>query len=140
MVSHYNVIANVLQLTTHDSGDRKQLGIDTQVALGVLPFSHIYGLTIVSILGPYRGDQVVVLPKFDFDQFLNAIQTYKLEQLFLVPPMLITIMGNKDKVAKYDLSSVRWIYCGAAPLGEEVIGGILTMFPKWHIAQAYGTY
>jgi acyl-CoA synthetase (AMP-forming)/AMP-acid ligase II len=138
MVSHLNVIANVAQLTAVDSVDRKVLGFKTQTNLGVLPFSHIYGLTIVSLLSHYRGDQVVVLPKFDPASFLNAIQRFKIEQLCVVPPMLIHIITNRETVSKYDLSSVRFVYCGAAPLGNEVIDGILKQFPEWHIGQGYG--
>ncbi|KAK2590987.1 hypothetical protein QQS21_011323 [Conoideocrella luteorostrata] len=138
MVSHLNVIANVLQVQLVDAPARKELDIKTHVNIGVLPFSHIYGLTLVALLGHYRGDQVVVLPKFDPDTFLNAIERFKVNQLSVVPPMLIYLVMNKQKVSKYDLSSVRWVYCGAAPLGTEVINGLLKIWPNWHIGQGYG--
>ncbi|GAO14840.1 uncharacterized protein UV8b_04079 [Ustilaginoidea virens] len=138
MVSHFNIIANILQLSTCDSVSRKQLGIETQVNLGVLPFSHIYGLTIVCLLSHFRGDQVIVLPKFDPDTFLNAVQQHKVEQLSVVPPMLIYITTNKHKVSRYDLSSVRWVLCGAAPLGREVVQDVLRLYPNWRVGQGYG--
>lgn len=138
MVSHLNVIANILQVATIDTVGRKQLGVKTQTNVGVLPFSHIYGLTLVALLSHYRGDQVVVLPKFEPATFLNAIQRFKIEQLSVVPPMLIHIIMNRETVSKYDLSSVRFVYCGAAPLGTEVIEGILKLYPTWHIGQGYG--
>ena len=140
MISHYNVIANILQIHTADAPARRQLGIETQTTLGVLPFSHIYGLTLVALVGRYRGDNVIVLPKFEFATFLNAIQRFKIEQLSVVPPMLINIITNRETVNKYDLSSVRWIYSGAAPLGTELINDILKLYPKWHIGQGYGMY
>ncbi|RFU81126.1 amp-binding enzyme [Trichoderma arundinaceum] len=138
MVSHRNVIANVLQLFHFDGISRKQLGIETQVALGVLPFSHIYALVLVSTLGQYRGDETVVLSKYNFHELLDAVQRFKIEQLFVVPPMLIQIIGNPDKVAKYNLDSVRFVYCGAAPLGPEVVEALTKMFPKWRVGQGYG--
>lgn len=138
MLSHLNVIANVVQVRLVDSVARKRLRFDTQITLGVLPLSHIYALTLVATLAQYRGDRVVVLPQFEPDSFLRSIQQYRIEQLSVVPPMLIFLVMNKDRVSKYDLSSVRFVYSGAAPLGAEVIDGILRMFPDWHIGQGYG--
>ncbi|POR36409.1 Putative 4-coumarate--CoA ligase 1, partial [Tolypocladium paradoxum] len=140
MISHRNVIANVLQICTADSVARKELGVDTQTTLGVLPFSHIYGLVLVALVGQYRGDQVVVLPKFDLTALLAAVQTYRIEQLSVVPPMLIQIIRNQDKCSKYDLGSVRWVFSGAAPLGCEVIDDLLKLYPKWHLGQGYGKF
>ncbi|KAL7808139.1 hypothetical protein V8C44DRAFT_336586 [Trichoderma aethiopicum] len=138
MVSHRNVIANVLQVFLLDSVPRKALGIETQVALGVLPYSHIYALVLVTTLGQYRGDEVIVLPRYNFHQLLDAVQRFKIEQLFVVPPMLIQIIGNRDKATKYNLDSVRYVYSGAAPLGSEVVEELKGMYPKWRIGQGYG--
>lgn len=84
MISHMNVIANVLQYRTFGSVGRAKQGIETQVVLGVLPFSHIYGLVVIAQSASYMGDEVVVLPKFDFKAFLGAIETFRISQLFLV--------------------------------------------------------
>ncbi|EXV03743.1 AMP binding enzyme [Metarhizium robertsii] len=138
MVSHLNVIANIMQMAAVESVAREQLGVKTQTSVGVLPFSHIYGLTLVALLGHYRGDQVVVLPKFEPATFLDAIQRFKIEQLSIVPPLLIHIITHRDTVSKYDLSSVRYVFSGAAPLGPEVIEGILKLYPSWSIGQGYG--
>ncbi|PNY28991.1 4-coumarate-CoA ligase 1, partial [Tolypocladium capitatum] len=138
MVSHRNAIANVLQLCCADSVARAELGVETQTALGVLPFSHIYGLVLVGLVAPYRGDQVVVLPGFDLAVLLAAVQTYRIEQLSVVPPILIQIIANQDKCSRYDLSSVRWVFSGAAPLGIEVIRDLLKLYPNWHLGQGYG--
>lgn len=84
MISHRNVIANILQHATHESVGRKQKGVFTQVELGLLPFSHIYGLIVVSHTAPWRGDEIIVLPKFEFNSYLAAIQKFKIEQLVIV--------------------------------------------------------
>ncbi|KAF5618013.1 putative phenylacetyl ligase [Fusarium sp. NRRL 25303] len=112
MISHRNIIANVLQLTTYESVSRQKDGIETQACLGALPFSHIYGLLIISFASTFRGDEVVVLPEFDLEKALVAVQTYKIAHMFVVPPIIIRIIHNKTLCSKYDLSSVRWLYTG----------------------------
>ncbi|KAG7108031.1 Acyl-CoA ligase easD like protein [Verticillium longisporum] len=136
MISHFNVIANILQYTTYDSVARKKLNIETQVDLGLLPFSHIYGLIIITHSNSYRGDEVIVLPKFDIKTFLSAVQQYKIAQLYVVPPIVIQIIRNQQLCSQYDLSSVRYLYAGAAPLGSETIDEVTKQYPAWHVGQA----
>ncbi|RKL35830.1 hypothetical protein BFJ72_g8530 [Fusarium proliferatum] len=138
MISHRNIIANVLQLTTYESVSRQKDGIETQACLGALPFSHIYGLLIISFASTFRGDEVVVLPEFDLEKALVAVQTYKIAHMFVVPPIIIRIIHNKALCSKYDLSSVRWLYTGAAPLGSEVVEEVKRQYPKWRVGQGYG--
>ncbi|KAM4064980.1 AMP-binding enzyme [Hirsutella rhossiliensis] len=138
MISHLNVIANITQLCIGDSVPRKQLGIQTQTSLGVLPFSHIYGLVMVALVAHYRGDETVVLPKFELDAALAAVERFRVEMLSVVPPMLIQIIANQDKCAKYDLGSVRWVFSGAAPLGAQVMDSLRELYPKWKLGQGYG--
>jgi ribosome assembly protein SQT1 len=56
----------------------------TEIVLGLLPMSHIYGLVVISHASVFRGDGVIVLPKFEFTTTLQAIQDYKINSLFLV--------------------------------------------------------
>lgn len=56
----------------------------TDIILGLLPQSHIYSLVVVCHVAPYRGDQVVILPRFEANQFLGAIQRFKIHVLYLV--------------------------------------------------------
>lgn len=138
MISHVNVIANVIQADMYDAVARKEYGIDTQVMLGLLPLSHIYGLTLVALLSQYRGDEVIILPRFELDSFLAAVQRFRIEQLNVVPPILIQIVSNQDKCDRTDLSSVRNVFSGAAPLGSELVEDMLKRYPKLHIGQGYG--
>ncbi|KAF2860379.1 acetyl-CoA synthetase-like protein [Piedraia hortae CBS 480.64] len=139
MISHANVIANVLQVSTCEEPIRSKLGKGyTQSALGLLPMSHIYGLVLICHVTPFRGDCVVVLPKYDFETLLCTVQDYKIAQLFLVPPMMVHMAKSKPICARYDLSSVRAIFTGAAPLGSELAHELLEMFPTWSILQGYG--
>jgi acyl-CoA synthetase (AMP-forming)/AMP-acid ligase II len=91
MISHRNVIANVLQIGTFEKPirDKRPANERTEVGLGLLPLSHIYGLVVIAQASTYRGDGVIILPKFELQSFLNAIQTYKIRTLYLVSPSRI---------------------------------------------------
>lgn len=82
MLSHRNVIAQVLQICSFESQSRE--GSEHQVSLGLLPQSHIYGLTVICHASVYRGDQVIVLPRFTLSSCLAAVQRYHITSLFLV--------------------------------------------------------
>jgi acyl-CoA synthetase (AMP-forming)/AMP-acid ligase II len=86
MITHHNVISNVLQIKTFESPvrDARPPEEKTEVVLGLLPLSHIYGLVVIASATCYRGDEVIVLPKFELQSFLNAIQTRKISTLYLV--------------------------------------------------------
>lgn len=144
MIAHSNVIANTIQICNHESLDRedikKKLGVSeyTEYALGLLPLSHIYGLVVVAHSRLYRGDGVIVLPKYDFKQLLQVIQDFKIVMLYLVPPMIIHLTKSREIVKQYDLSSVRACFTGAAPLGKETAEDLLSIFPTWAVRQGYG--
>ena len=90
MISHCNVISNVLQIATFEKpyrDSRREPGSKytyTEIALGLLPQSHIYALVVICHATTWRGDQVISLPKFEISQFLTAIQRCKINTLFLV--------------------------------------------------------
>jgi acyl-CoA synthetase (AMP-forming)/AMP-acid ligase II len=89
MISHRNVISNILQITAsekswRDAQKTKDGQYYTDVLLGLLPQSHIYGLIVMCHAGPFRGDQVIVLPKFELETYMAAVQNYKITSLFVV--------------------------------------------------------
>ncbi|KAF7862640.1 hypothetical protein EAF04_007513 [Stromatinia cepivora] len=138
MVSHQNVMSNILQIKTYEKNYRDEWNKNTEVALGLLPLSHIYGLVVIAQTTTYRGDEVIVLPKFELKSFLNSIQTYKIQCLYLVPPIIIQMVNNQSVCSKFDMSSVRGIFTGAAPLGIETAQDLQKIYPKWVISQGYG--
>ncbi|KAG8631292.1 hypothetical protein KVT40_000432 [Elsinoe batatas] len=138
MISHYNVIANILQHCTYDAFGRKQLGVETQNLLAPLPMSHIYALVVAAHTTTWRGDGFIVLPKYTLEHFLHAIQRFRIQQVLVVPPILIQMLADPDACAKHDLSSLRFMFSGAAPLGQETIKALEDRYPSWTIAQAYG--
>lgn len=138
MVTHHNVIANIIQLATYESFYRKQQGIESQTLLGLLPFSHAYGLIVMAHVAPYRGDEVIVLPKFKLETLLMAVQRFQIEQINIAPPILIQMIANHEKCKKFNLRSIRYVYTGGAPLGHETINKLSELYPEWHVGQVYG--
>ena len=139
MISHRNVIANTLQVFTYDKPARDGAGDNyLDVAMGLLPMSHIYGLIVVCHVSTYRGDQVVVLPKFDIQYFLQSIAKYRINTLYIVPPIIIAMVKNQQLLSKFDLSSVKQIFTGAAPLGKETAEELAQQYPNWKVRQGYG--
>jgi len=55
-----------------------------------------------------------------------------------VPPICVRLLSDKETCKKYDLSSVRFLYTGAAPTGKETVAELLKLYPTWHIGQGYG--
>lgn len=96
MISHRNVIANIMQYCTYESVNRRNLGIETQVELGLLPFSHIYGLVVVAHSGTWRGDEIVVLPKFELESYLQAIERFKINHLLVVGCPTAGVVPEKE--------------------------------------------
>lgn len=140
MISHRNVISNVLQFVAFEKAtrDARPQNERTEVGLGLLPLSHIYGLVVIAQTSTYRGDSVIILPKFELQSYLNAIQTYKIRTLYLVPPIIIQMCKNQAVISKYDMSSVSAIFTGAAPLGAETAEELQGIYPSWKIRQGYG--
>ncbi|KAI9037157.1 acyl--CoA ligase [Aspergillus affinis] len=144
MISHRNVIANVLQITASEKKYRASLtppgsqSQHTEVALGLLPQSHIYSLVVICHSSPYRGDQVVVLPKFELKSYLAAIEKFKISVLLLVPPIIITMLRNPEECLKHNLSSVTSLFTGAAPLGMETAADFVKVYSNVIIRQGYG--
>jgi ribosome assembly protein SQT1 len=138
-IAHHNIITNIVQAQVFESKSREQAdgSQSIEVSLGLLPFSHIYGLVVINFASAWRGDSIVVLPKFELNSLLNAVQKHKITLLYVVPPIVIALLNMKDTVKKFDMSSVHTIYTGAAPLGRETAEAMMAEF-GWLIRQGYG--
>jgi 4-coumarate--CoA ligase len=71
----------------------------------------------------HRGFQLVVMAKFEIERFCQIIQQNKITFVYLVPPVLLAL-AKHPIVSKYDLSSLRMVNCGAAPLTRELVDGL----------------
>lgn len=98
MISHKNVIANILQMSAYESNYKSG---KPESLLAVLPMSHSYALIVTGHSGVYRGYNAVVLPGFDLVDVLEAVQKHSIETLWMVrclPPLLLwafTLMKRK---------------------------------------------
>lgn len=120
MITHYNYVANasqVLFLSEFRPND-EELNKDTRL-LCFLPMYHALAQTTYVINNPKRGLPTYIMPRFDFLQMLTNIERFRITELITVPPIIVAL--TKHPAAKTaDLSSIRTMLCGAAPLGYEV--------------------
>lgn len=129
VLTHRNMIAVCGVLTT----PRVDGGLNS-IILQLIPMFHVFGLMLC--VGNFaRGVTVVVLPRFDFIEMLSTIQKYKITAFPLVPPILL-MMIKQDVVRNYDMTSLRSIGCGAAPLGKEQLDQCALRFPNAKLIQA----
>ncbi|KAL2154853.1 hypothetical protein VTH82DRAFT_3529 [Thermothelomyces myriococcoides] len=121
-LTHRNMVANILQASYVEGSQwRSRGGPDGRgdKQLGVLPFFHIYGLTCGVLMSVYEGWQLVVLERFDMERALRAIERYRLTFAY-VPPPIILAFSKHPAVDGYDLSSLKVLHSGAAPLTREL--------------------
>jgi len=90
------------------------------VALGVLPFFHIYGMTAAMNAPLYAGSSMVILPRFEVEAVLEAIQNERVTSFCGVPTMYIAVIHHPD-VKKFSLRTVRGCISGGAALPAAVI-------------------
>lgn len=113
MLSHYNLVANLVQVNAtvnYEAGES---------ALAVLPFFHIYGMQVLMNSLLADGVTVITMPRFDMEQALSLIQKYKVSQFFAVPPIVLGL-AKHPLVDAYDISSLKKVFSGAAPLGADL--------------------
>ena len=79
-------------------------------------------MTVLMGAGLRFGQRVVMMPRFEPVSFLETIQKHRCSVAPLVPP-IIAFLAKHPLVAKYDVSSMRAIMSGAAPLDAETQGG-----------------
>lgn len=84
----------------------------------------------------YLGLTSIVMLKFDLRQFCSIIQTHRITYSYVVPPVVL-LLGKHPLVDKYDLSSVRMLNSGAAPLTRELVESVYGRL-KIPIKQGYG--
>jgi len=130
LLSHRNLVANIEQ-----SQVVLQIGPD-DVSVAVLPFFHIYGMQVLMNSALAQGATLVTMPRFDLGQFLKIGQDYKVTRFYVVPPIVLAL-AKHPLVDEFDLSAVRQIFSGAAPLGAELAGAASSRI-GCEVAQGYG--
>ncbi len=90
------------------------------VYIAVNPLFHIMALGLFMAIGLNMGNMTVLMPVPQVDAILNAIGRYKV-RWFLGVPMLYRMALENDRLEQYDLSSLRYCYCGGDVLPREVL-------------------
>ena len=129
-LSHRNLIANVSQSSSSIGlveGDR---------VLAVLPFFHIYGMTVLLNFAIRQRAALVTMPKFDLPEFLRIVRDTRCTWIFIAPPIAVAL-AKHPLVAEFDLSSVKVIFSGAAPLDGALANAVAD---RLHciVCQGYG--
>jgi acyl-CoA synthetase (AMP-forming)/AMP-acid ligase II len=130
MLTHYNIASNVKQLVALESLTSDAVGLD------VLPFFHIYGMTVLMNAGLALGTTGIVMMRFDLEQMLDLVGKHSITHLFLVPPALLA-MTNVPDPSRFDTSSLELINSGAAPLPLEVGERVRSIYGCL-VTQGYG--
>ncbi|KAG7448159.1 AMP binding protein [Guyanagaster necrorhizus] len=111
------------------------------VVLGFLPMYHIYGATSLLFSGQKLGLTVVIQKRFDPISFCSDIQKYKVTTVTVVPPVLV-FLSRHPIVEKFDLSTLKMLVSGAAPLGielsKQVTKRLRSMRASCAVVQGYG--
>ena len=106
-----------------------------RVALGVLPFSHAFGFTMMNVT-LILGDKNVLLPQFDPVKVFEAIEKYKVTHSAMVPAMLHQLYHHPD-ADKYDTSSFFAVTSGSAALPQQLARNFQRKF-SCVILEGYG--
>ncbi|KAH6665013.1 4-coumarate-CoA ligase [Halenospora varia] len=121
-ISHRNLIANVEQhiimrgnCLPHSPGTSMPM----ERWVGFLPLYHAFGQMYTVLLACKLSVPIYIMTNFQYESFLRIIETYKITHLQIVPPIM-TMLSQRPETSQYDLSSLKDIICGAAPLSRSL--------------------
>jgi long-chain acyl-CoA synthetase len=129
MLSHHNLVCNNIQFVAClrlQASDR---------LLIFLPFYHIYGAMLMGG-AMYAGATAVLMERFDAAESLRLVEHHRITLYFAVPPVLLMLSGWSE-LKQYDLSSLRFVMVGAAPLAPE-LSRRFTELTGISVVQGYG--
>jgi long-chain acyl-CoA synthetase len=110
-------------------------GIDR--SLSCLPLAHSYGLLVLNVaLHHPERPQSVLMRWFDPESWLQLAQEHRIQIAPVVPSMLYVLLAQP--LEDYDLSSLRFVASGAAPLARGAIEEFVRRVPGVQIREGYG--
>ncbi|CAL8119500.1 unnamed protein product [Prunus armeniaca] len=133
VLTHANFIAVMTTLRWTVDGTSAQ----DDVFLCFIPMFHIYGLAFFGLGLFCSGTTTVLMQKYEFNTMLDAIKTHKVSNIPAVPPVILGLVKHASKAA-CDLSSLRRVSSGAAPLSKEVVDEFRERFPWVQMRPGYG--
>ncbi|KAK7513946.1 4-coumarate-CoA ligase [Phyllosticta citriasiana] len=134
-VTHTNLIANAAQIMyTRTMHKGRPLPKERWVMF--LPLYHAYGQMFAMLLAIKLRTTVYVMKSFDFCALLQTVQDRRITDLQIAPPIAV-LLAKRPEPARFDLSSLREVTCGAAPLGRELAEEVSSRFNVL-VQQGYG--
>jgi long-chain acyl-CoA synthetase len=117
MLTHRNIFANTIQteLWHHRSSER---GHDR--FLMVIPYFHIYGLTVGMMRGLWQGARQILIPKYDVEAVLVALRDYQPTYFPAVPTIFVSLL-NHPRLREFNLDRICTYNSGSAPIALEVL-------------------
>nr|UDM67002.1 4-coumaroyl-CoA ligase 2 [Crocosmia x crocosmiiflora] len=135
MLTHRGLVTSVAQQV---DGENPNLYFKKEdVVLCVLPLFHIYSLNSVLLCGLRAGSAILIMKKFDIVKLMELVNKYGVTIAPFVPPIVVEIAKN-PAVDNYDLSTIRTVMSGAAPMGKELQDKLLQKIPNATLGQGYG--
>ncbi|KAM0982256.1 hypothetical protein ACFX2A_015499 [Malus domestica] len=105
------------------------------VSLFTLPLFHVFGFFMV-VRAVALGETLVLMERFQFEAMLRAVERHKVSYMPVSPPLIVAL-AKSELAQKYDLSSLRRLGCGGAPLSKEVVDRFCERFTSVEIGQGY---
>ncbi|KAI4368750.1 hypothetical protein MLD38_017269 [Melastoma candidum] len=133
ILTHGNFIAASSMVTQ----DERLAGEMNNVFLCVLPMFHVFGLSVIMFSRLQMGSSVITMGRFELDSLLKMIEKYRVTHLWVVPPIVLAL-AKQSATKKYNVSSLKLIGSGAAPLGKETMEDCSRNFPSASVIQGYG--
>jgi long-chain acyl-CoA synthetase len=133
MLSHGNLVASLTQIRTfllYEHRDAQDIG------LGIMPFFHVYGMNGLMNLGIHLAATLVLIPQPEIKAIVDAIVAER-PTFFTGIPALFVALNNYRNIDKVDLTSIKAVFSGAAPLPVEVMEKFEARTGA-RIAEAYG--
>jgi len=113
MLSHFNFVANAHQIIAWGNLTNEQ-GL-----LAVLPLFHGFGMSVTMNSAILAGGEITLVPRFNAKQVAKTIQKRK-PSFFIGVPTMFVQLSNLPDIHRYDFSSLRGIFVGAAPLTKAI--------------------
>ncbi|XP_022997404.1 4-coumarate--CoA ligase 2-like [Cucurbita maxima] len=135
MLTHKSLVTSIAQQV---DGENPNVDLNSNdVLICLLPLFHIYSLNSVLLCGLRVGAAILILQKYDMSTLLRLIQTHKATIAPFVPPIVLDFAKNPD-IHRYDLSSIRIVMSGAAPMGKALEDTVKARLPNATLGQGYG--
>ena len=117
MLTHRNIFANTIQTELWHARSTER-GRDR--FLMVIPYFHIYGLTVGMMRGLWQGARQILIPKYDVEAVLTALRDHQPTYFPAVPTIFVSLL-NHPRLREFNLDRVCTYNSGSAPIALEVL-------------------